>query len=92
MKGRYYPLPLFSRAGQWPGRAFFPEETPSPSSLPCVFRNFTPIFYPDYGNCYIFNWGMTEETLPSANPGTEFGEFWFAKENSEVLPHELKTL
>nr|BAC26190.1 unnamed protein product [Mus musculus] len=40
---------------------------------PCSHRNFTPIFYPDYGNCYIFNWGMTEETLPSANPGTEFG-------------------
>ncbi|XP_021022747.1 amiloride-sensitive sodium channel subunit beta [Mus caroli] len=40
---------------------------------PCSHRNFTPIFYPDYGNCYIFNWGMTEKTLPSANPGTEFG-------------------
>ncbi|XP_028620107.1 amiloride-sensitive sodium channel subunit beta [Grammomys surdaster] len=40
---------------------------------PCSYRNFTPIFYPDYGNCYIFNWGMTEKALPSANPGTEFG-------------------
>ncbi|XP_026637313.1 amiloride-sensitive sodium channel subunit beta [Microtus ochrogaster] len=40
---------------------------------PCSYRNFTPIFYPDYGNCYIFNWGMTEMALPSANPGTEFG-------------------
>lgn len=40
---------------------------------PCSHRNFTPIFYPDYGNCYIFNWGMTETALPSANPGTEFG-------------------
>lgn len=40
---------------------------------PCSHRNFTPIFYPDYGNCYIFNWGMTEKALPSANPGTEFG-------------------
>nr|XP_048316460.1 amiloride-sensitive sodium channel subunit beta [Myodes glareolus]XP_048316461.1 amiloride-sensitive sodium channel subunit beta [Myodes glareolus] len=40
---------------------------------PCSYRNFTPIFYPDYGNCYIFNWGMTEMVLPSANPGTEFG-------------------
>ncbi|CAH6793049.1 amiloride-sensitive sodium channel subunit beta [Phodopus roborovskii] len=40
---------------------------------PCSHRNFTPIFYPDYGNCYIFNWGMTETVLPSANPGTEFG-------------------
>ena len=34
----------------------------------------TPIFHPDYGNCYIFNWGMTEKALPSANPGTEFGK------------------
>ncbi|ELR49363.1 Amiloride-sensitive sodium channel subunit beta, partial [Bos mutus] len=40
---------------------------------PCNYRNFTPIFHPDYGNCYIFNWGMTEKALPSANPGTEFG-------------------
>ncbi|XP_062956842.1 amiloride-sensitive sodium channel subunit beta [Cynocephalus volans] len=40
---------------------------------PCSYRNFTSIFYPDYGNCYIFNWGMTEKALPSANPGTEFG-------------------
>ncbi|XP_048188995.1 amiloride-sensitive sodium channel subunit beta [Perognathus longimembris pacificus] len=40
---------------------------------PCSHRNFTSIFYPYYGNCYIFNWGMTEQALPSANPGTEFG-------------------
>ncbi|KAM5227252.1 epithelial sodium channel subunit beta [Ctenodactylus gundi] len=40
---------------------------------PCSYRNFTSIFYPDYGNCYIFNWGMLEKALPSANPGTEFG-------------------
>ncbi|KAI5131883.1 Amiloride-Sensitive Sodium Channel Subunit Beta [Manis pentadactyla] len=40
---------------------------------PCSYRNFTPIFHPDYGNCYIFNWGMTEKALPSANPGAEFG-------------------
>lgn len=40
---------------------------------PCNHRNFTSIFYPDYGNCFIFNWGMTEKALPSANPGTEFG-------------------
>uniref|UniRef100_A0A2K6FHP1 Epithelial sodium channel subunit beta n=1 Tax=Propithecus coquereli TaxID=379532 RepID=A0A2K6FHP1_PROCO len=40
---------------------------------PCSYRNFTSIFYPHYGNCYIFNWGMTEKALPSANPGTEFG-------------------
>ncbi|XP_055994883.1 amiloride-sensitive sodium channel subunit beta isoform X2 [Sorex fumeus] len=40
---------------------------------PCSHRNFTAIFHPDYGNCYIFNWGMTEQALPSANPGAEFG-------------------
>uniref|UniRef100_A0A7N5KL07 Epithelial sodium channel subunit beta n=1 Tax=Ailuropoda melanoleuca TaxID=9646 RepID=A0A7N5KL07_AILME len=40
---------------------------------PCSYRNFTSIFHPDYGNCYIFNWGMTEKALPSANPGVEFG-------------------
>ncbi|XP_004855997.1 amiloride-sensitive sodium channel subunit beta isoform X1 [Heterocephalus glaber] len=40
---------------------------------PCSYRNFTRIFYPDYGNCYVFNWGMTEKALPSANPGAEFG-------------------
>uniref|UniRef100_A0A8C0QAH0 Epithelial sodium channel subunit beta n=2 Tax=Canis lupus familiaris TaxID=9615 RepID=A0A8C0QAH0_CANLF len=40
---------------------------------PCSYRNFTSIFHPDYGNCYIFNWGMTEKALPSANPGAEFG-------------------
>uniref|UniRef100_A0A287CSH9 Epithelial sodium channel subunit beta n=1 Tax=Ictidomys tridecemlineatus TaxID=43179 RepID=A0A287CSH9_ICTTR len=37
------------------------------------FQNFTAIFHPYYGNCYIFNWGMTEKALPSANPGSEFG-------------------
>lgn len=37
-------------------------------------RNFTSIFLPDYGNCYIFNWGMKEKALPSANPGVEFGK------------------
>uniref|UniRef100_A0A8C7AKJ6 Epithelial sodium channel subunit beta n=1 Tax=Neovison vison TaxID=452646 RepID=A0A8C7AKJ6_NEOVI len=42
-------------------------------SEPCSYRNFTSIFHPDYGNCYIFNWGMTEKALPSANPGAEFG-------------------
>lgn len=40
---------------------------------PCSYRNFTALFHPDYGNCYIFNWGMTEKALPSANPGVEFG-------------------
>nr|KAF6490909.1 sodium channel epithelial 1 subunit beta [Molossus molossus] len=40
---------------------------------PCSYRNFTPLFHPDCGNCYTFNWGMTEKALPSANPGVEFG-------------------
>ncbi|XP_066131965.1 amiloride-sensitive sodium channel subunit beta isoform X3 [Saccopteryx bilineata] len=40
---------------------------------PCSYRNFTSLFHPDYGNCYIFNWGMAEKALPSANPGVEFG-------------------
>ncbi|XP_024903006.1 amiloride-sensitive sodium channel subunit beta isoform X1 [Pteropus alecto] len=40
---------------------------------PCSYRNFTTLFHPDYGNCYIFNWGMTEKAVPSANPGVEFG-------------------
>lgn len=44
------------------------------------FRNFTRIFHPDYGNCYIFNWGMKEKALPSANPGAEFGKCWFVLE------------
>lgn len=33
---------------------------------------------------------MTEKALPSANPGTEFGEFWFAKELYEGLPHRAE--
>ncbi|XP_074136466.1 epithelial sodium channel subunit beta [Sminthopsis crassicaudata] len=40
---------------------------------PCNHRNFTPVFHPDYGNCYVFNWGMKEKALLSSNPGTEFG-------------------
>nr|KAF6442205.1 sodium channel epithelial 1 subunit beta [Rousettus aegyptiacus] len=40
---------------------------------PCSHRNFTSLFHPDYGNCYTFNWGVTEKALPSANPGVEFG-------------------
>ncbi|XP_037671139.1 amiloride-sensitive sodium channel subunit beta isoform X2 [Choloepus didactylus] len=40
---------------------------------PCSHRNFTAIFHPDYGNCFIFNWGMKEKALPSSNPGAEFG-------------------
>ncbi|XP_007516627.1 amiloride-sensitive sodium channel subunit beta [Erinaceus europaeus] len=40
---------------------------------PCSYRNFSRIFHPDYGNCYIFNWGMKEKPLPSSNPGAEFG-------------------
>lgn len=37
-------------------------------------RNFTQIYHPDHGNCYIFNWGMDEEALNSSNPGAEFGK------------------
>ncbi|XP_059548051.1 amiloride-sensitive sodium channel subunit beta [Myotis daubentonii] len=40
---------------------------------PCSYRNFTSLFHPDYGNCYIFNWGVAERALPSSNPGVEFG-------------------
>ncbi|XP_075756061.1 epithelial sodium channel subunit beta isoform X2 [Pelodiscus sinensis] len=40
---------------------------------PCSYRNFTPIYHPDHGNCYIFNWGKDEEALFSSNPGAEFG-------------------
>ncbi|XP_053551205.1 amiloride-sensitive sodium channel subunit beta [Bombina bombina] len=40
----------------------------------CSYRNFTHIYDPDYGNCYIFNWGQEgRELLSSANPGTDFG-------------------
>ncbi|NXQ61783.1 SCNNB protein, partial [Anthoscopus minutus] len=40
---------------------------------PCNHKNFTQIYHPDHGNCYIFNWGMDEEALNSSNPGAEFG-------------------
>lgn len=73
-----------------PWGSLLPSRRSPASCLPYFFRNFTPIFYPDYGNCYIFNWGMTEKALPSANPGTEFGEFWFAKELYEGLPHRAE--
>lgn len=33
---------------------------------------------------------MTEKALPSANPGTEFGECGVAKEIYKVLPHEAE--
>ncbi|XP_077130842.1 epithelial sodium channel subunit beta isoform X1 [Ranitomeya variabilis] len=40
----------------------------------CSYRNFTPIYDQDYGNCYIFNWGQEGQTLlDSANPGADFG-------------------
>ncbi|KAG8429660.1 hypothetical protein GDO86_019570, partial [Hymenochirus boettgeri] len=36
--------------------------------------NFTHIYDPDYGNCYIFNWGQEgQELMRSANPGADFG-------------------
>ncbi|XP_053132524.1 amiloride-sensitive sodium channel subunit beta [Hemicordylus capensis] len=41
---------------------------------PCKYSNFTHLYHPDHGNCYIFNWGMDEEPpLISSNPGAEFG-------------------
>ncbi|XP_042293964.1 amiloride-sensitive sodium channel subunit beta [Sceloporus undulatus] len=40
---------------------------------PCSYRNFTHLYHPDHGNCYIFNWGMDENPLISSNPGAEFG-------------------
>ncbi|KYO41073.1 amiloride-sensitive sodium channel subunit beta [Alligator mississippiensis] len=40
---------------------------------PCNHKNFTQIYHPDHGNCYIFNWGMDQEALISSNPGAEFG-------------------
>uniref|UniRef100_A0A8C5R8J3 Amiloride-sensitive sodium channel subunit beta n=1 Tax=Leptobrachium leishanense TaxID=445787 RepID=A0A8C5R8J3_9ANUR len=40
----------------------------------CSYRNFTQIFDPDYGNCYIFNWGQEgQDLLMAANPGADFG-------------------
>ncbi|XP_044308476.1 amiloride-sensitive sodium channel subunit beta [Varanus komodoensis] len=40
---------------------------------PCSHRNFTHLYHPDHGNCYVFNWGMDKELLISSNPGAEFG-------------------
>uniref|UniRef100_H3AVV2 Amiloride-sensitive sodium channel subunit beta n=1 Tax=Latimeria chalumnae TaxID=7897 RepID=H3AVV2_LATCH len=35
--------------------------------------NFTQMFHPTYGNCYIFNWGQDGNALISSNPGADFG-------------------
>ncbi|XP_007442323.1 amiloride-sensitive sodium channel subunit beta isoform X2 [Python bivittatus] len=40
---------------------------------PCNHRNFTHLYHPDHGNCYVFNWGVDKEPLLSSNPGAEFG-------------------
>nr|XP_034986634.1 amiloride-sensitive sodium channel subunit beta [Zootoca vivipara]XP_034986635.1 amiloride-sensitive sodium channel subunit beta [Zootoca vivipara] len=40
---------------------------------PCNYKNFTHLYHPDHGNCYIFNWGMEKKSLISSNPGAEFG-------------------
>ncbi|KAJ7305791.1 hypothetical protein JRQ81_010157 [Phrynocephalus forsythii] len=40
---------------------------------PCNYRNFTHLYHPDHGNCYVFNWGMYKNPLISSNPGAEFG-------------------
>nr|XP_006003112.1 PREDICTED: amiloride-sensitive sodium channel subunit beta [Latimeria chalumnae] len=36
-------------------------------------KNFTQMFHPTYGNCYIFNWGQDGNALISSNPGADFG-------------------
>lgn len=40
---------------------------------PCNPSNFTHLYHPDHGNCYIFNWGMDGDPRISSNPGAEFG-------------------
>ncbi|XP_058013870.1 amiloride-sensitive sodium channel subunit beta [Ahaetulla prasina] len=40
---------------------------------PCNHRNFTHLYHPDHGNCYVFNWGVEKQPLVSSNPGAEFG-------------------
>ncbi|XP_070617051.1 amiloride-sensitive sodium channel subunit beta [Erythrolamprus reginae] len=40
---------------------------------PCNHRNFTHLYHPDHGNCYVFNWGLEKQPLVSSNPGAEFG-------------------
>ncbi|XP_066496794.1 amiloride-sensitive sodium channel subunit beta isoform X2 [Tiliqua scincoides] len=40
---------------------------------PCNHSNFTHLYHPDHGNCYIFNWGMNGDLRVSSNPGAEFG-------------------
>uniref|UniRef100_H9G438 Amiloride-sensitive sodium channel subunit beta n=1 Tax=Anolis carolinensis TaxID=28377 RepID=H9G438_ANOCA len=40
---------------------------------PCSYRNFTRLYHPDHGNCFVFNWVMDKESLISSNPGAEFG-------------------
>ncbi|XP_026547080.1 amiloride-sensitive sodium channel subunit beta-like, partial [Notechis scutatus] len=42
---------------------------------PCNHRNFTHLYHPDHGNCYVFNWGVEKEPLLSSNPGAEFGGY-----------------
>lgn len=42
-------------------------------SEPCNHSNFTHLYHPDHGNCYIFNWGMDSDSRVSSNPGAEFG-------------------
>lgn len=64
----------------------FACEVPAASGKGFAFlpscRNFTRLFHPDHGNCFVFNWGMEERPLISSNPGAEFGGypggFWWA--------------
>ncbi|XP_043945755.1 amiloride-sensitive sodium channel subunit beta [Protopterus annectens] len=41
--------------------------------IACDYTNFTQIYHPSYGNCYIFNWGLDGNVAVSSNPGVGFG-------------------
>ncbi|XP_072838744.2 epithelial sodium channel subunit beta isoform X1 [Pogona vitticeps] len=52
--------------------AFLSVKDTSRLTQPSV-SNFTRLYHPDHGNCYVFNWGMSKKPLISSNPGAEFG-------------------
>ncbi|XP_078454539.1 epithelial sodium channel subunit beta-like [Lampetra fluviatilis] len=39
----------------------------------CNATNFTTLYHPMYGNCFIFNWGENETVMQVSNPGVEYG-------------------
>eukprot|EP00057_Strongylocentrotus_purpuratus_P015885 XP_011670359.1 PREDICTED: amiloride-sensitive sodium channel subunit beta-like [Strongylocentrotus purpuratus] len=41
--------------------------------FPCSPANFTNIFDPQFGNCYIFNSGLDGDTLTTNRPGPNYG-------------------